>query len=100
MNNFSKIIHLSRPNLAYFAPWRASILLFEYFSSTENLRKLRKLSSIVVRRARNLRILVSEFFVTFVIFVVRSEFLVDSITEDHRARKFAQAAITFKHNNA
>ena len=33
MNNLSKIIHLSPPNLAYFAPWRESIPLFEYFNS-------------------------------------------------------------------
>src|SRR5688572_7178779 len=38
VNNFSKIIHLSLPNLACFAPWRESIPLFEYFSSMENLR--------------------------------------------------------------
>ena len=32
VNNFSKISHLSPPNLAYFAPWRESIPLFEYFN--------------------------------------------------------------------
>ena len=50
VSNFSKIIHLSPPNLAYFAPWRESIPLFEYFSSTENLRRPRKFSRMVVRR--------------------------------------------------
>ena len=48
MNNFSKIIHLSPPNLACFASWRESIPLFEYFRSMDNLRELRKLLSIVV----------------------------------------------------
>ena len=38
--------------LAYFAPWRESIPLFEYFSSTEHLRRPRKFSRIVVRRTR------------------------------------------------
>src|SRR6266849_3214325 len=49
VNNFSKIIHLSLPNLAYFAPWRESIPLFEYFSSTENLRRRRKFSRKIVQ---------------------------------------------------
>ena len=35
MNNFSKIIHFSAPNLACFAPWRELIPLFEYFSSNK-----------------------------------------------------------------
>jgi hypothetical protein len=57
VNNFSKIIHLSPPNLAYFAPWRESIPLFEYFSSTENLRRPRKFSRIVLQRSQS-----SEYF--------------------------------------
>ncbi len=62
VNNFSKIIHLSPPNLAYFAPWRESIPLFEYFSSTENLRRPREFSRIVVEpfSLRSLRLPVSK----------------------------------------
>ena len=44
MNNFFQIIPLSPPNLAYFAPCRESILLFEYFNSAEHLRRPRKFS--------------------------------------------------------
>ena len=39
-----KIINLSLPNLACFAPWRESIPAFEYFRLPENLRELRKFS--------------------------------------------------------
>ncbi len=42
-----KIIYLSLPNLACFAPWRESIPVFEYSRSPANLRELRKLSKIV-----------------------------------------------------
>jgi len=38
-----KIINLSLPNLACFAPWRESIPAFEYFRLPENLRELRKI---------------------------------------------------------
>ena len=43
-----KIINLSLPNLACFAPWRESIPALEYFRLPETLRKPRKLSSIVI----------------------------------------------------
>jgi hypothetical protein len=45
-----KIINLSLPNLACFAPWRESIPAFEYFRLPENLRELRKLLNIVVHK--------------------------------------------------
>ena len=44
-----KIINLSLPNLACFAPWRESIPAFEYFRLLENLREPRKLLNIVVQ---------------------------------------------------
>ncbi len=34
----SKIMQLSPPNLACFAPWRESISLFEYFRSLKSFR--------------------------------------------------------------
>jgi hypothetical protein len=43
-----KIIKLSLPNLASFAPWRESIPAFEYFRLPENLFKLPKLSRIIL----------------------------------------------------
>jgi len=43
-----KIINLSLPNLACFAPWRESIPALEYFTLPENLREARKLLNIVV----------------------------------------------------
>jgi hypothetical protein len=43
VNNLSKIIHLSLPNLAYFALWRESILLFEYFSATGKFAQAAKI---------------------------------------------------------
>ena len=47
-----KIVNLSLPNLACFAPWRESIPAFEYFRLPENLRELRKLLNIVVQSAQ------------------------------------------------
>ena len=52
-----KIINLSLPNLACFAPWRESIPAFEYFRLPENLRGLRKLLNIVVQSSQS-----SEYF--------------------------------------
>jgi len=46
-----KIINLSIPNLAYFAPWRESIPVFEHSRSPKTLRAPRKLSTIVIRFA-------------------------------------------------
>jgi hypothetical protein len=48
-----KIINLSLPNLACFAPWRESIPAFEYFRLPEDLRRTRKLLTIVVQRAQS-----------------------------------------------
>jgi hypothetical protein len=45
-----KIINLSLPNLACFAPWRESIPAFEFFRLPENLRELRKVSIIPIQK--------------------------------------------------
>ena len=50
-----KIINLSLPNLACFAPWRESIPAFEYFRLLENLREPRKLLNIVVQTVYRVR---------------------------------------------
>ncbi|MBM2805597.1 MAG: hypothetical protein HW419_3490 [Deltaproteobacteria bacterium] len=42
------MINLSIPNLAYFAPWRESIPVFEHSRSLENLRKPRKFLRIAI----------------------------------------------------
>jgi hypothetical protein len=54
VKNFFQIIPLSPPNLAYFAPWRESIPLFEYFNSAEHLPRPRKFSRIVARSLESL----------------------------------------------
>ncbi len=41
------------PNLAFLAPWREQIPILKRYRPPKNLRKLRKLSSIVVRRSRS-----------------------------------------------
>ena len=45
-----KIINVSLPNLACFAPWRESIPAFEYFRLPENLCEPGKFLNIVVHR--------------------------------------------------
>jgi len=47
-----KIINLFLPNLACFAPWRESIPASEYFRLPENLRELRKFSTIVIQSSQ------------------------------------------------
>jgi len=47
-----KIVYLSLPNLACLASWRELFPWFGCYRSLENLRKLRKLSSMVVQRTR------------------------------------------------
>jgi hypothetical protein len=77
-----KIIYLSLPNLACFASlrrdsghaWRESIPVFEYFRSPDSLREPRKLSTIVIRRTRRVRMIKISTFVLFVSFVVKNSF--------------------------
>jgi len=48
-----KIVNLSIPNLANFAPWRESVPVFEHSRSPENLRQLRKILCIAMQRSQN-----------------------------------------------
>ena len=90
-----KIINLSLPNLACFAPWRESIPAFEYFRLPENLRELRKFSmQCKVRKEKcGLTTKVTrgwshpiKNFVTFVLSVVKS---ISAILRDpFRHRRF------------
>jgi|GEM_PF-6608566 len=87
-----KIIYLSLPNLACFASrrrdsghaWRESIPVFEYFRSPDSLREPRKLSTIVIRRTRRVRMIKISTFVLFVSFVVKNSFTLVAASPHHR----------------